>query len=190
MKSIMVLLLIAAIAGSCSEGKKEDTSTATSDTAGIATSKPTADSVSIKELLSGYFSLKNALANDNGAQASKAGIAITSQLQKLNEGSMATDQKKVYEEVRGSLLDHTKNIADNAGKIEHQREHFDLLSADMYDLVKVFPVEQTLYVDHCPMYNDKKGANWLSEVKEIRNPYYGKEMLECGTVKEEIKASK
>jgi hypothetical protein len=36
------------------------------------------------------------------------------------------------------------------------------------------------------MYNDKKGAIWLSETKEIKNPYYGKKMLTCGNVKEEI----
>lgn len=88
------------------------------------------------------------------------------------------------------MKEHSVHIGDNAGKIGHQREHFDMLSADLHDLVKVFPVNRTLYIDHCPMYNDKKGAHWLSEVKEIKNPYYGKEMQECGTVKEEIKASK
>jgi hypothetical protein len=70
----------------------------------------------------------------------------------------------------------------------HQREHFDLLSRDMIDLVNATGSSQTLYKDFCPMYNNKKGAFWLSETKEIKNPYYGKEMLECGEVKEEIKA--
>ena len=57
----------------------------------------------------------------------------------------------------------------------------------MYDMVKVFKPTQTLYVDHCPMYNDNKGATWLSEVKQIKNPYLGKKMPTCGSVKEEIK---
>ena len=37
------------------------------------------------------------------------------------------------------------------------------------------------------MANDKKGAFWISESKEIKNPYLGKKMPTCGEVKEEIK---
>jgi hypothetical protein len=37
------------------------------------------------------------------------------------------------------------------------------------------------------MYNNNKGADWISEKKEISNPYLGKEMPTCGTVKEELK---
>jgi hypothetical protein len=38
------------------------------------------------------------------------------------------------------------------------------------------------------MANKGDGGDWLSTEKEIRNPYYGDEMLECGRVAEEIKA--
>ncbi|MDQ6756917.1 MAG: DUF3347 domain-containing protein, partial [Bacteroidota bacterium] len=43
------------------------------------------------------------------------------------------------------------------------------------------------YKDFCPMYNNNKGAIWLSEVKDIKNPYLGKKMPTCGNMKEEIK---
>jgi len=33
------------------------------------------------------------------------------------------------------------------------------------------------------------GANWLSESKEISNPYLGQSMPTCGTVKEELNYS-
>jgi hypothetical protein len=62
-----------------------------------------------------------------------------------------------------------------------------MLSKDMYDLVKKFTAGQPIYVDDCPMYNDNKGAIWLSETKEIKNPYFGKDMNICGSVKEELK---
>ena len=45
---------------------------------------------------------------------------------------------------------------------------------------------QKLYYDNCPMYNKGKGGNWISETKEIQNPYYGKSMRDCGSVKEEL----
>ena len=37
------------------------------------------------------------------------------------------------------------------------------------------------------MSNDGKGAFWLSETKEIKNPYMGKAMLSSGSIQEEIK---
>jgi hypothetical protein len=36
------------------------------------------------------------------------------------------------------------------------------------------------------MANNNKGALWLSEVKEIKNPYFGSKMLTCGSVKKQI----
>jgi len=61
------------------------------------------------------------------------------------------------------------------------------MSEDVYALVKAFGGGQSLYHDYCPMYNDGKGALWLSETKAINNPYFGKEMPHCGNVEEMIK---
>ncbi|MBA4167053.1 MAG: DUF3347 domain-containing protein, partial [Chitinophagaceae bacterium] len=83
--------------------------------------------------------------------------------------------------------ENAEHISENAGKLGHQREHFEMLSKDVYDLVKAFGAGQTLYQDFCPMYNDEKGASWLSETKEIQNPYMGQKMTTCGSVKEELK---
>jgi len=37
------------------------------------------------------------------------------------------------------------------------------------------------------MFNNGKGANWLSKEPAIQNPYYGNKMLTCGSVTETIK---
>jgi hypothetical protein len=78
-----------------------------------------------------------------------------------------------------------EHIGDNGGKIEHQREHFVTLSKDMEDLIQLFGTNQKLYLDFCPMADDNKGAVWISETKEIKNPYFGKEMATCGSIKKE-----
>ena len=44
----------------------------------------------------------------------------------------------------------------------------------------------TLYKQYCPMAFGNKGGYWLSDVAEIRNPYFGDKMLTCGTVAETI----
>ena len=151
------------------------------------TNTATAQTASVDKVVTSYIQLKNALANDNGNDAASAGKQMSEAMTKLDATSFSADQKKMYDEVKDDIKEHAEHISTNGSKIEHQREHFEMLSKDMYDLVKVSKPSQTLYLDHCPMYNDDKGADWLSEVKEIKNPYLGKKMPDCGEVKEEIK---
>ncbi len=141
----------------------------------------------VDEAVTAYMHLKNALVNDNGKDAAEAGKHLQGAILKLENASFAAEQKKVYDDVKEEIKEHAEHISTNAEKIAHQREHFDMLSRDMYDLVKAVKPTQTLYKDHCPMFNDNKGAIWLSEVKDIKNPYYGKKMLTCGEQQEEIK---
>lgn len=162
--------------------KGNDTTVANNQTATTQTNQ----TASIDEVLNDYLQLKNALAIDNANSAADAGKKMMEGLQKMDAASLNADQKKVYDDVKDDMKEHAEHISTNAGKIEHQREHFDVLSKDMYDLVKAMKPSKTLYQDHCPMYNNNKGANWLSEAKEISNPYLGKKMPDCGTVKEVI----
>lgn len=143
--------------------------------------------VSIEEMVTAYLDVKNALVNDNGKEAASSGKALSNAMRNINEAALTGEQKKAYDDVKEELAEHAEHIAENADKIEHQREHFSLLSELVYDLVKVFKTGKVLYKDRCLMYNDNKGAIWLSEVRQIKNPYYGKKMLTCGVIKEEIK---
>ncbi len=138
-------------------------------------------------ILTGYLQVKNALANDNGNDAADGGKVISEAMAKLDKSLLSAVQTKAYNAVADDLKENAEHINENSGKIDHQREHFEMLSQDMYDLVKSFDKTQTLYKDFCPMANDKKGAFWISETKEIKNPYLGKKMPTCGEVKEEIK---
>lgn len=141
-----------------------------------------------KEIIVGYLQLKNALAKDNGKDAAAAGNAIVSILAKVDMKNLSEVQMKSYLDIADDLKENAEHIGANAGKIDHQREHFILLSKDIADFIKTFGNGgQTLYKDFCPMANDGKGATWISEVKEIKNPYLGSKMPDCGTVKEIIK---
>ena len=143
--------------------------------------------VSIKEIVTAYLQLKNALTKDNSASAATAGTSLETVFTTFDKTTLSADQKKIYEDVEDDAREHAEHIGKNGGNIVHQREHFEMLSKDMYDLVKAFGGSQVLYKDFCPMYNNNKGAFWLSETKEIKNPYLGKAMPTCGTMKEEMK---
>lgn len=133
-------------------------------------------------VITSYLELKNALAADNSNDAAKAGAQLKTDLSNLGKQTMSATQKKAYKDIADDALENAEHIGANGGNIKHQREHFEDLSGDIYDLVKAFGTSQTLYKDYCPM----QKASWLSEVKEISNPYYGKSMSSCGSVKETI----
>lgn len=75
-----------------------------------------------------------------------------------------------------------------ASNIKEQRKAYFGLSTEMIALIKKAGVAKgVLYIDHCPMAFGEEGASWISPHEEIRNPYLGDEMLECGEVQETIK---
>ena len=199
MKNIILgLALVAIILAACNSNSRStenqvnnnDTLARTRAEQTKVSSSADADSkntVSIKEIIVTYLQLKNALTKDNTNDAATAGTALEAAFKKFDKTALTVAQKKIFEDVEVDAREHAEHIGKNGGNIEHQREHFEILSNDIYDLVKTFGGGQVLYKDFCPMYNNKKGAYWISETKEIKNPYLGKAMPTCGNITEEIK---
>jgi len=200
MKNIFIGFAIAAtILAACNTGNnptadtaKKDavikTPQAITDTAGTkSVAVATNGAFPAKQIIASYLELKNALTKDNAKDAAAAGNSIVAGLAKADMKNLSKDQMKSYMDVADDIKENAEHIGANAGKIDHQREHFEMLSKDMADLVKAFGNGgQTLYKDFCPMANNGKGAIWISEMKEIKNPYLGTKMPACGSVKETI----
>jgi Cu(I)/Ag(I) efflux system membrane fusion protein len=88
------------------------------------------------------------------------------------------------------LLKGIKNAAGSLAKetdIATQRNYFKPLSSSVTKAVELFGINQTVYLQFCPMADNDKGANWLSLTEEIFNPYFGDAMLKCGSVEQVIK---
>lgn len=142
-------------------------------------------SADIKQLVDQYLQVKNALAADNAADAAKAASDMSAQLGKIDKSLLTANQKTAYDPVEGKLKESASQIAGKTDLAE-QRNHFVTLSEGVYELVKNFGGGRPLYHDHCPMAKNNEGALWISEMKEIKNPYFGANMLNCGTVEEVI----
>ncbi len=134
----------------------------------------------IKSLLQNYLAVKNALIDGNTDKAATASKSIYDAMKGFDKSLFTAQQKEAYDAVEDDLKVKAQQILKS--KQEEQRQHFAAMSKDMYAIVKAFGAGMTLYQDHCPMYND--GSIWLSEIKDIRNPYYGKSMMTCGDVEE------
>jgi hypothetical protein len=141
---------------------------------------------STSQIVTNYLALKNALIKDDSKGASKAGKALYANFNAVNTKTINAKQKKEYLDIAESAKENAEHIGDNAGKLDHQREHFVLLSKDINDLIKMFGSTQKLYQDFCPMADEGKGAIWISEIKDIKNPYYGSKMLTCGSIKKTL----
>ncbi len=154
----------------------------------VKTITPTFTNVNIvissfmKSLIQNYLGIKNALVNNDEVAAAAASSQFINGMQNLDKGSFTVAQKKVYDGIEVSLKKEADSISKT--KIDGQREHFFVLSKDVYSLVKAFGANIPLYSDNCPMYHN--GAMWLSEVTEIKNPYLGTKMMGCGSVQEKF----
>jgi hypothetical protein len=201
MKNLIIVAAIGLVSlsiAACNNTTKTAAITTEKDTTSVSTSSAAAStlsksgnnpkpSASVKEIIGNYLGIKNALSKDNSNDAAIAGKALAASFAKLDQSVWTPEQKKSLTEIADDAKEHAEHIGANAGNMKHQREHFETLSQDIYDLVKADgSAGYKLYFDHCPMYNDGNGANWLSDRKEIQNPYLGKSMPTCGVIKEEL----
>ncbi len=191
MKSIMAIsasiLALAFTACNSNSSKQTNNADSTQTQAVAATVTVATNNTNPADgILTGYLDLKNSLAADNGNDAAKNGQEILDALSKFDASALTPEQKKVFLSLVGDIKENSEHIHENGDKIEHQREHFEMLSKDITDLVKSVGTNKTLYLDSCPMY-DKGNGTWLSESKKIKNPYLGIKMDTCGVIKETIK---
>jgi hypothetical protein len=126
---------------------------------------------STTEIFNAYLALKDALVATDGEK-------VSAEAKKLE--ALLTDD--AYTSIKADV----QKIAESTDP-KAQRDSFDDLSDQMITLAKNSELTAgNLFLQHCPMANGNKGANWLSLSEEIRNPYFGDKMLKCGSVTEKI----
>jgi hypothetical protein len=139
-----------------------------------ASARP-ADLVSI---LTDYYQLKNALVAGDAAAAATAAGEMFKAINGVDMGSMTSSDHLAYMALQDKLAFDARHISESKD-INHQREHFTSLSANLFKLARQVRLSsQPIYEDYCPM----KKAYWLSSDTAIRNPYFGPTMPTCGKV--------
>ena len=140
----------------------------------------------LKSVFENYFALKDALVKSDGNLASAKAKELLNALNAVQMNKLSNEEHTVWMKVMKDLIFDTEHIEETKD-VGHQRDHFNTLSDNMYQLLKVSKQETPTYYQHCPMANKGKGANWLSKENAIKNPYYGSQMLTCGSTVETIK---
>ena len=141
----------------------------------------------MKTLLAFIITLLLSLSLYSQNKESKQNLAAMSNTSKtLNklDSKMLPEAYKKNIELLSSITESLALTSD----LKKQRLYFKSLSKIIIDMVsKSKNLNETVYIQFCPMADQNKGAKWLSLEKKIMNPYFGDKMLNCGSVLEEIK---
>ncbi len=139
-----------------------------------------------QSIIDNYFAVKDALVKTDAATTAQKATALLASLNNIDMGKMKMDDHMAFMKVEKALKAAATTISTNKDVVV-QRDAFSDLSNNMIAFVKVTKAGEPVYVQHCPMANDGKGADWLSKENAVKNPYYGNMMLTCGKTVETIK---
>lgn len=124
----------------------------------------------MNEVYAYYIDLKTALVKADNKEAAAGAKALQAALESAN--------------IKSKYINDVVSAKDLAGK----RAKFSELSNEVADVLRKSKLANgVVYKQYCPMANDNKGGYWLASEKKIQNPFYGSQMMSCGTVEEEIK---
>lgn len=144
------------------------------------------DAPQLKAVIDRYFSVKDALIKSDGNISSAKAAELVKTIKAVEMSKLSRQEQTVWMKTIKALTANGQEIA-SLKDVAEQRKTFALLSKNMYELAKITKQETPVYYQHCPIYNNGKGANWLSKEEVVKNPYYGSQMLTCGNIQETIK---
>jgi Cu(I)/Ag(I) efflux system membrane fusion protein len=133
-----------------------------------------------------YIKMKDAMVATDAAKTASEAKKALNDLENIKMELLKGDAHIFWMKNLNKMKETLISIS-NSNDIEKQRKAFIDFNPILHDKIKAFGLDgQTVYYQFCPMANDSKGAYWLSTEKNIRNPYYGEMMLECGEVRETL----
>ncbi len=138
----------------------------------------------VQEMVDDYLGIKNALVKDDLLVAKTHAQALRDRIAAIDTGNIPEGGLPVYEQYIGQINESLEDMATTTD-MDAYRTEFAQLSRSVATLMRQFGVlEKDHYLQFCPMALDNRGAYWISEEEEIRNPYFGDKMLRCGEVKD------
>lgn len=171
------------------EGQKGNTSASSVPTAAPESNLAEPGTGKLMEVVKKYFSLKNALVATKSADVTNAAGLLATEatgfLASLQNDSL---HKPVLTPYLDTIIAQGKIITTLTDETcEQQRIAFERISKSVYELAKKAELKNArVYHQYCPMAFNDKGAYWLSNESDIRNPYFGDKMLECGEVTDSL----
>jgi len=152
------------------------------------------------ELMSDYYSLKDALVEWDTLKADQAAYILGQKADSLPMKDLKGDSSVIMtaQSLAASVGSEVKGFMGEKG-IEAKRRSFNMLTDELYNLIRTVRYDgETIYHVRCPMaFKDSEEGYWLTNQAKIINPYLGKKhpvykekMLGCGEINDSLDFSK
>ena len=134
-----------------------------------------------------YTLLAEALAADKDKDARKSAEDVLKALASVEGSLLPATMQKEWETILESIKDSVASVRKGSD-IAGTRKAFDIISKGIIAAVTKMGADagKPLFELFCPMAFDNRGAFWLQTDQEIRNPYFGAQMLSCGEVRRKL----
>ncbi|WP_333865040.1 DUF3347 domain-containing protein [Sphingobacterium sp.] len=140
---------------------------------------------SVARLTDSYFALKDALVKTDAVAAAAQAETFRAAIKAVDMNKLTHAEHTVWMKVMNNLDADAAIIVKNKD-VAKQRVAFASLSNALYELLKVSKLDRPIYYQHCPMFNEGKGAHWLSKENAVKNPFFGAQMISCGSTVETL----
>lgn len=129
-----------------------------------------------------YLEMKDAFVESDADKVATFAKATLEKIEAVPETELGTMEKSHFSKIKKMLTAIAVNHT-----IETQRSHFVVMNENIVPIImNIDDIELKVFIQKCPMADNNKGAFWISADEEIRNPYYGEQMITCGSVIDSI----
>ncbi len=143
----------------------------------------------LNSTLDAYDRIRESLAKDRLEGVAVQAVALRGSIRQL----ISLSPQLMKEEDYRNALTKLRRTAESfdARNLEDARAQFGFFSADLIALLKLYPalIDHPLYTVTCPMWKESP-AQWLQTTPQVKTPYLGTQMPDCGQVNGPLQALK
>jgi membrane fusion protein, copper/silver efflux system len=140
-------------------------------------------------VLKAYNGIHDLLAKDQFDGVAAQAVALRGAIHQLVSSSPELMKQDSYRDAVTKMRRTAEGF--DAHNLEDARAQFGFFSADLISFLKQFsaPTEQSLYTITCPMWKESP-AQWIQASAEVKNPFLGIRIPDCGQVSGPLQAVK
>ena len=153
---------------------------------------------SLSNVVNSYLDLTSSFVNDDSINVKVRVTKFIGCLDSLKLEELQKDSNSNYTTVKAQASDIKTNAQAilQETQLTEMRKDYKMVSENLFPFLKTMGYKgQKLYFDNCPMaFGEDKDGSWISNSKEIVNPYMGKHhpeyksaMIHCGEINDTIK---
>jgi membrane fusion protein, copper/silver efflux system len=140
-----------------------------------------------QSVLGAYDRIHESLVKDQIDGVAAQAVSLRASIRQLISSTPELMKEEGYRNVLAKLRRTAEGF--DARNLEDARAQFGFFSADLIAFLKVYPAlaDHPIYTITCPMWKESP-AQWVQTTAQVKNPFFGKQMPDCGQVSGPLQA--